>query len=58
MKHENETHMLIFSFWPCLPRPPLGKDIVFRFVIEYHSLRDFGFFLKIIVLHGEIFEFS
>jgi hypothetical protein len=38
-----------------------GKDIVFRFIIEYNSLIDFGFFsedfLKIIFLHGEIFEF-
>jgi hypothetical protein len=25
-------------YWPCLP----GKDIVFRFIIEYSSLRDFG----------------
>jgi hypothetical protein len=39
-----------------------GKDIVFRFIIEYSRLRDFGFFcrisLKIIFLHGEIFDFS
>jgi hypothetical protein len=88
-------------YWPCLPK---GKDIVFRFIIEYSSLMDFwpllgnnnrsifliwGFFerpyfglcwnlrlviqcynilkgfwflledfLKIIFLHGEIFEFS
>jgi hypothetical protein len=25
----------LFGFWP-------GKDIVFRFIIEYSSLRDFG----------------
>jgi hypothetical protein len=27
------------SFWPCLSK---GKDIVFRFIIECSSLRDFG----------------
>jgi hypothetical protein len=26
-------------FWPCLPQ---SKDVVFRFIIEYGSLRDFG----------------
>jgi hypothetical protein len=31
--------------WACLPRQGKarqGKDIVFRFIIEYKSLRDFG----------------
>jgi len=35
-------HFLFFSFlicWPCLPRQAY---IVFRFIIEYSSLRDFG----------------
>jgi hypothetical protein len=27
-----------FLYWPCL----VGKDIVFRFIIKYSSLRDFG----------------
>jgi hypothetical protein len=28
----------LFVYWPC-PKP---EDIVFRFIIEYSSLRDFG----------------
>ncbi len=28
------------TFWPCFAYQ--GKDIVFRFIIEYSSLRDFG----------------
>jgi hypothetical protein len=32
---------LVFFFcWPCLPSK--GKDIVFRSIIEYSSLMDFG----------------
>ncbi len=29
------THLI---YWPC----PVGNDIVFRFIIKYSSLRDFG----------------
>ncbi len=30
----------------------VGKDIVFRFIIEYSSLRDFGPFVIIIIIIG------
>jgi hypothetical protein len=35
--------------WPCKPTEQ-GKDIVFRFIIEYSSLRDFGPYVIIIGL--------
>jgi hypothetical protein len=41
--------VVVLLYWPhlvsrfCWPWPRYqGKDIVFRFIIEYHSLRDFG----------------
>ncbi len=36
----NTKHVKVVC-WPCLPTSKEGKDIVFRFIIEYSSLRDF-----------------
>jgi len=42
--------------WPCKPTEQ-GKDIVFRFIIEYSSLRDFGPYVIIIGLFIFIWGF-
>ncbi len=33
-----------------------GKDIVFRFIIEYSSLRDFGPYVIDLILYEDFFE--
>ncbi len=37
--------------WACLPRQ--GKDIVFRFIIEYNSLQDFGLWVEGLFLYED-----
>jgi hypothetical protein len=48
---KNPTIIVKFSPTPFVGFAYEGKDIVFRFIIEYSSLR-------VIVLHDEVFEFS